>query len=281
MRQLESVSEQHLQLTPDRVAVRAGGDEDMRRQRREAGRDRPEVEVVDADDALGSGDRRTDLARVHPRGRALEQHADGLAQHAARAGDDEHADQDRRDRVGVGPTGREHDEPRDDDARRRGEIGEHVQLRRADVEAGAGAVEHARGGEVDDEAGDARREHPAAGDPGRVGEPPDPLPDDPGSEDDEDECVRECRQHLRPAPAEAALRRRGTVCEPGREEREPERERVREHVRRVGEQRERPRDEPCRGLDRGETEHEHEGCRQRPFLSSMRVHNRKLARRCL
>ena len=117
------------------------------------------------------------------------------------------------------------------------------------------------------EAGDAGREHPASRDAGRVGEPPDRLPDDPGAEDDEDERVRERGQHLGPPPAEAALGRRRAVREPGREEGEPERERIREHVRRVGEQRERPGHEPGGRLDSGEAEHEHEGRRQRPFLS--------------
>ena len=69
--------------------------------------------------------------------------------------------------------------------------------------------------------------------------------------------------------------------EPGREEREPERERIREHVGRVGEQRERPGDEPRSRLDAGEPEHEHEGRRQRPFLSAMRVHDGKVARQRL
>ena len=272
MGQLEAVAQQQLQLAPNRVAVGSGRDEDVRRESREAGGDRPEMEVVDADDALRPRDRRADLARVRPRGRALEQHAHGLAEDAGRAQDDEQADQDRRDRVGVGPAGRKHDEPRDDNAGGGGEVGEHVQHGRADVQTGAGAVEHARSGEVDEEAGDARCEHPASRDAGRIGEPPGRLPDDPGAEDDEDERVRECGQHLGAPPAEAPLRRCRPVREPRREEGEPERERVREHVRRVGEQRERPGHEPGEHLDSGEPEHERERRRQGPLLSAVSVH---------
>ena len=66
---------------------------------------------------------------------------------------------------------------------------------------------------------------------------------------------------------------------PGREEGEPERERIREHVRCVGEQRERPGHEPRGDLDSGEAEHEHERCRQSPLLSSVRVHDGTVARR--
>ena len=256
VRQLEPFAQEHLELAPDRVAVRSGLDEDVRREGRKPGRDRPEVEVVHADHAIRRGDRGADLPRVHSLGRPFQQHADGLAQHAGRARDDEQADQDRHDRVGVGPAGREHDEPRNDDARRRREVRQNVQHRRADVQAGAGAVEHARRDEVHDEPGDAGGEHPAAHDAGRIRQAADPRPDDPRAEDDEHERVDQGGQHLGAPPAEAPLRRRRAVREPGGEEGETERKRVREHVRRVGEKRQRVGGEAGERLDSGEAEHE-------------------------
>ena len=50
--------------------------------------------------------------------------------------------------------------------------------------------------------------------------------------------------------------------EPGGEESQPERERVREHVRRVGKQRQRPRRETGERFDTGKAEHEREDERQ-------------------
>ena len=86
---------------------------------------------------------------------------------------------------------------------------------------------------------------------------------DPEPEHDEEDGVRERREDLRAAPAEAPLGRRGTASEPGGEEREAERERVREHVRRVREQREGVGSQPGERLDAREAEHEREGDRDR------------------
>ena len=106
----------------------------------------------------------------------------------------------------------------------------------------------------------------------RVREPPDRRADDPHAEGNEHQRVRERGEHLRPPPAEAPLGVAGRLREPGGEEREPERERVREHVRRVGEQRQRPGGEPRDHLHPGESEHERERDRQRPPRSTVRVH---------
>ena len=96
-----------------------------------------------------------------------------------------------------------------------------------------------RRGEVDEEARHSGGQHPATDDARRVGEPPDRRPDDPAAEQDEHERVRERCEHLGAAPAEAPLRGRRPLREPGGEEGKPERERVRDHVRRVCEERQR------------------------------------------
>ena len=113
---------------------------------------------------------------------------------------------------------------------------------------------------------------------GRLGEPADGLPDDPAAEEDEHDRVHERGEHLRPPPAEAALRRGRPLRDPGGAEREPERERVREHVGGVREQRERPGREPCDDLDPGEAEHERQRNRERALLSAVRVHPLTVAR---
>ena len=74
-------------------------------------------------------------------------------------------------------------------------------------------------------------------------------------------------EHLRPPPAEAPLRRRRPMREPGGEEGQPERERVREHVRRVGEERQRVGGDADERLDAGEAEHERQRERERTSCS--------------
>ena len=133
-------------------------------------------------------------------------------------------------------------------------------------------MEDARGGEVDDEAGGSRGEHPAADHARWVGEPPDRRPDDPAAEHDEHERVGERCEHLCTPPAEAPLGRRGPLREPGGEERQPERERVGEHVRRVGEESERVCCDARERLDAGEPRNQRQRDRERASLSTMRVH---------
>ena len=57
--------------------------------------------------------------------------------------------------------------------------------------------------------------------------------------------------------------------EPGGEEGQPERERVREHVRRVGEERERVGRDADERLDTGEAEHERKDERERPARTEL------------
>ncbi len=144
-----------------------------------------------------------------------------------------------------------------------------MQHRRPDVQARPGTVQDARRSEVDEEPGNPGCEHPAADDAGRVGEPPDRRPDDPAAEHDEHERVRQGGEHLGAAPAEAPLRRRRPHREPGGEEGQPERERVRDHVRRVGEERQRIGGHPDDGLDAREGRHEGQCDCERPPLSTV------------
>src|SRR5688572_1559783 len=81
----EALAQDALELAADRVAVGAGLDEYVRRQRGEPGRDRPDVEVVHVDDALGAAERLADGVDVEPGRRPLEQDRDRLAEDAARA----------------------------------------------------------------------------------------------------------------------------------------------------------------------------------------------------
>ena len=66
----EALLEQPLELAAQLVAVVAGAHDDVRRQRREARGDLPDVQVVDLDDARLGGEHVADLVRVQPAGAA-------------------------------------------------------------------------------------------------------------------------------------------------------------------------------------------------------------------
>src|SRR5712691_6687628 len=63
---LEAFREQTFVLTPDRVAVVAGTDKNVRRERRETGRDRPHVQVVHDGHARVLGERVANFGHAHP-----------------------------------------------------------------------------------------------------------------------------------------------------------------------------------------------------------------------
>ena len=128
--QLEALPQQRVELAPDRVAVGPGGDEHVRES---AGKPEVIVQRWRSWTPTTPGSRRSRRPpRARPsRRRALEQDADRLAEDAEGADDDEDADQEPAIGSACGQPVVEHDEPGDDDARRGGEVGEHVQHRRA------------------------------------------------------------------------------------------------------------------------------------------------------
>ena len=154
-----------------------------------------------------------------------------------------------------------------------------MQHRGADVEPRTSRAEDAGCDEIHSEPGDAGCEHPAARHAWRIGKPADRLPDDPETEPDEDDGVDERGQDLGAPPPEAPLGRRWPPRQPRSEKREPERKGIGEHVRRVGEQGDRPGREPGCHLDAREAEHERERDRECPALSSVRVHGHTVAPR--
>jgi hypothetical protein len=62
----EATLEHGLELTPDRVAVVAVVDEDVCRERGEAGGDLPDVQIVDVGDVPMRGERGADRLDAHP-----------------------------------------------------------------------------------------------------------------------------------------------------------------------------------------------------------------------
>ena len=67
MLDLEAILEQPGQSTPELVTIPVRVDDDVRRERREAGGDLPDVEIVNLDDPALSGERVADLLGVDVR----------------------------------------------------------------------------------------------------------------------------------------------------------------------------------------------------------------------
>ena len=109
--------------------------------------------------------------------------------------------------------------------------------------------EDRRGGRVDGEPDEGDHEHPAAEDLRRVVEALDRLPDDPRAHQHERQAVDERREDLRPLEAEAATWARRALGQGQRDEREPDRDDVRDHVAGVREQREAAREHAADDLD--------------------------------
>ena len=267
----EALVQEPLEVAPDPVAVAARDDEHVRGQGGKARGDRPDVQVVHLDDALGPRQREPHLLRVDPGGRLLEQDPHRVAEDPPRAGEHERADRERGEWVGVLPAGDHDDQARHDHAGRSEQVGEDVEERGLHVQVlRSRAREDPRRGNVDHRAGDADHEHPAARDLGRVVEPPERGDDDPDRDGDERGAVDERGEDLGAAGAEAPPRRRRPGRQPGRQEREAEGGGVREHVRSVGEHGERVGDQTDRHLDDREARDEQEGGAESPPVSARR-----------
>ena len=237
------VGQEFLQVGADRVAVLARFDEHVRRRGGHPRRDLPDVQVMDLGDVRAAGHRGAEGGQVEPGGRRLEEDPPGGADQP-RAGPqhEDHHDQ-RGDRVGaVEPAGQ------DDDRGHRGrgervQVGQHVRDRALYVEAAppAAAVrpgEQPARRQVDDHPGEGDAKHQAAG--YRLGrdKPAHGLVGEPRGEQDQRDAVRlggEDLQAAQPVGVPAAGR---PSRHPGRDEGEPDRRRVGEHVRGIGQQRE-------------------------------------------
>ena len=242
--------EQALELAATAVAVLAGSHEDVRGERRKARRDRPHVEVVHLDDARRRGEPPAERGSVDPPRRRLEEDRGRVAQDRPRAREDEESDEDAHERVGLDPARREDHDRRDGDAERAEEIGEDVTERSLDVEAVAARTgQDETGRDVHRHADERDREHPAAEHVAGVAQPHRRLDEDPDRERDQEHAVGERGENLRALVAVRPLGRRRLGREPRGDERECERDVVREHVHRVREQGEAPRVEAADDLD--------------------------------
>ena len=252
------------------MTVGARLDEDMRRHRREAAADGPDVEVVDVRDVRHREHRLGDLARLG--GRHLEQDPRRVAQQHEARRKDQYGDDEARDRVPLVPAGRQHQRAGGGRPQERREIRGHVQERAADIEAlAARARQHGGGDQADCGARERDDEHDTAAHVGRVDEAADRRVHDHDADHHQHDPVHVRCENLEPAEAE----RPASVGRPHRkrrrDQREPQSRRVGEHVAGVREQGEGPGDGAEDDLGGHQRDDQAERDRQRPLPSSMRV----------
>jgi hypothetical protein len=211
------------------------------------------VQVVDLDDAGLGGHRAPDRVGVEALRCALEQHAPGLAQQPPARVQHERRDEQRRDAVRAVEAGDHHDRARCGGPQRRVQVGKHVLPGALHVEAlPLGAAERPRGRDVDHRAGEADRDDEDAVDVGRIEQPADRLDrDDPG-EDEQRRAVDLRGQDLGPSEPEREPPGRRARRQPHGDQRQGDRAGVGEHVRGVGEQRQRRRQQAADDLENHE-----------------------------
>ena len=259
---------QHLlDLAAQAVAVLAAADEDVRRERVEPGRDRPDVQVVDARHAGYLDDRPSDRVRVDPRGSLLHQDRGRVPEHAPGARDDQDGDRDRDDRVDERPARRDDHERGDEHADRAQQVGHYVPERGLDVEALAARAEEDGRRQGVDRRGRSRRSR-ASSPPSTSGRSSrrsiasqtiQPLTSTSVSP-----LTNAARISARWKP-KLRLGVDGRRARHDRAEREPDREAVREEVACVREQRETAREQAADDLDDRHREREREhGCEGSP-----------------
>ena len=137
---VEALVEQALERPAQLVAVVAGPDDDVRRERRETRGDLPHVEIVDLDDPGVSGQRVPDLIRIEPGWRGLHEHSAGGLEQVVGGAQHQPGDQQRGDCVRpVEPGGEDHragDRRRDEAV----QVGEDVPVGALDVQAASVVV---------------------------------------------------------------------------------------------------------------------------------------------
>ena len=278
-----------LQVGADRVAVLARRDQNVRGGGGHTRGDLPDVQVVDLGDVRAAGHRRAHRRRVEPGRRRLEEDPPGVPDQPGPRVHHQHDDDQRGDRVRPVEPGEQDDEARHRGRRERVQVGDDVLERAGQVEAARGAVTAARprdqqgGRHVDRHPGQRDGEHRAAGHHGRRHQVPDRGVAEPGREQHQRDAVGLRGQDLGPLEAVGVPAGRRPGGQPRGDQHERDRRGVGQHVRRVGDQRERVRGHPRDDLPGHEGEDQRQGSGQppgvRPFDPGRRAMRMPVIRR--
>ena len=289
----EALVQHRLELAPGGVAVGVAVDEHVRGERREAGGDRPHVQVVDLVDpgtaAIARPTSSTSVPAGEPSSRIWTE-SRRIVHELARISRP----------IATLTTGSAYSQPvarmisaatitPTEPSRSAITWRSAAETLRLSPEW---RVQDPRGDQVDGQAADRDRQHQPRLDLGRVAEAHPGLDEDPDRDRDQGDAVEERREDLGAAVAEGAARAPGAAGEPGGEQGDAEREAVGEHVRGVGEQRQAARDQAADDLgdeeERGQREDELQRAlgagavevdRVRVVVSAGAVHGSKVLRR--
>ena len=113
-------------------------DDDVRRERREITRDAPRMQIVDFEHVVDRREVATNIGEVEVVGRRFEQDLARVAKQPPRRAAHEHHDDEGRHRVRTLPARDDDDDARDSGADERVEVGHHVRVGAANVEAACG-----------------------------------------------------------------------------------------------------------------------------------------------
>src|SRR5215210_4571171 len=264
--------EEFFEFAPAGVAVFLAADEDVGGEGREARGDGPDVEIVDLHYAFGRCHPPSDLFGVQAAWCGLEQDVGRVSEELPGTTHDQEPDGDADQWVGISPAGEDDSGGGDHRADRTEGVGEHVAHGPLHVQALAPRpVEDGSAHHVDEEPECGHGQHRSAEHLRRFYEARVGLDEDPDRDRHQRHPVREGGQDLGPTVAEALLRCRRSPCQPGGEKGDPEREVIREHVSRVGEQGEAPREEAADDLHHREARGQDEHYGQRAAVPVTRV----------
>ena len=151
-------------------------------------------------------------------------------------------------------------------------IAQHVDGGAAHVQILAVRTEQQpEGGDVDQESGDRHAHHDAAINMGRAHQAHDRLVDDPSGDGEQCQAVGEGHQDLKAVEAVSAFPIGGPARKPESEPGQRQRRKVGEHVARIGDQRQRVRDDAAHHLDQHEAAGEKRGKPHAPLVRGVDV----------
>ena len=134
MRDAEALGEQRLRILQHDRVIGRGGHRRVHREQRFVRPDQPGVHVMNVADRRNALlERVAQLADIQPVRRALHQDVRRAAHQRPRAAHDQHAHEQRQQRIDRQPAGEQDDERCEHRGRRAEQVAEHVQRRRGDV----------------------------------------------------------------------------------------------------------------------------------------------------
>lgn len=202
--------------------------------------DRPDVQIVNVRDKFGRADRFFDGFQINMRGRAFEQNIDRFFYQIPRAENYYQADEDTRHRISPNPAERIDQNARRDRRDRTERVTHHVKPRAAHIQIVLVVrMKQVSRQKIDEKSADRNRSefralHFGLGVETFVGF----VNDEQGKQNERD-AVDKSGENLKTVITEGFLCRRRTRCKPDRRERQRERGNVRQHMPRIGDQRER------------------------------------------